>query len=127
MSFVDAIKSVYSNYVNFQGRARRSEYWWFYLFYVLVVIALSIVSAAVNESLGSLLTGIFVLGTFIPLLAAGVRRLHDTGRSGWWILIALVPLVGVIVLIIFFVGDSEAGPNKYGPNPKGGGAAPEAA
>jgi uncharacterized membrane protein YhaH (DUF805 family) len=127
MSFADAIKSVYTNYVNFQGRARRSEYWWFYLFYILAIAVLAGVLGAMNESVGDLLAGLFVLGTIIPLLAVGVRRLHDTGRSGWWILIGLVPVVGFIVLIIFFVGDSEAGANKYGPNPKGGGGEPVAA
>jgi uncharacterized membrane protein YhaH (DUF805 family) len=67
----------------------------------------------------SILSGLFVLANILPALAVGVRRLHDTGRSGWWLLIALIPLVGVIVLIIFYVQDSQPGVNKYGPNPKG--------
>jgi uncharacterized membrane protein YhaH (DUF805 family) len=121
MGFLDAVKSVYSNYFNFQGRARRSEYWWFYLFYVIVILVLSVLAGALGDAgvIFGVLYLVFLLGTIIPMLAAGVRRLHDTGRSGWWILIGLIPLVGAIVLLIFFVGDSQAGPNQYGDNPKG--------
>ena len=129
MGFMDAVKSVYSNYVNFQGRARRSEYWWFYLFYIIVAVVLQVLTATVSETLGGVLYLLFVLGTFLPMLAVAVRRLHDTGKSGWWILLALIPIVGAIVLIIFYVGDSQPGANKYGPNPKGvdAGPAPAAA
>jgi uncharacterized membrane protein YhaH (DUF805 family) len=116
MGFVDAIKSGFSNYVNFQGRARRSEYWFWFLFTVL----LGIVANLIDGMLGMyLLAGLATLATILPSIAVGVRRLHDTGRSGFWLFIALVPLVGAIVLIIFFIGDSAPGANKYGPNPKG--------
>lgn len=118
MNFMDAVKSVYSNYVGFQGRARRSEYWWWYLFYIIAYIIVVMVDQAVFGE-PSILSGLFVLANILPALAVGVRRLHDTGRSGWWLLIALIPLVGVIVLIIFYVQDSQPGVNKYGPNPKG--------
>lgn len=118
MNFMDAVKSVYSNYVGFQGRARRSEYWWWYLFYIIAYIVVVMVDQAVFGE-PSILSGLFVLANILPALAVGVRRLHDTGRSGWWLLIALIPLVGVIVLIIFYVQDSQPGVNKYGPNPKG--------
>lgn len=118
MNFMDAVKSVYSNYVNFQGRARRSEYWWWYLFYIVVYIVVLVVDQTIFGQ-PAILTGLFVLANIIPAIAVGVRRLHDTGRSGWWLLIGLIPLVGAIVLIVFFVMDSEAGVNKYGPNPKG--------
>ena len=118
MNVMDAVKSVYSNYVGFQGRARRSEYWWWYLFYIIAYIIVVMVDQAVFGE-PSILSGLFVLANILPALAVGVRRLHDTGRSGWWLLIALIPLVGVIVLIIFYVQDSQPGVNKYGPNPKG--------
>ncbi len=117
---MDAVKSVYSNYFNFQGRARRSEYWWFYLFAVIVAVVFNVI-AVMGDALtmvGSVLYMIFLIASIIPQLAVSVRRLHDTGRSGWWLLISLIPLVGAIVLIIFLVGDSQAGENKYGPNPK---------
>jgi len=99
---MDAVKSVYSNYVNFQGRARRSEYWWWYLFYIVVYIVVLMVDQTIFGQ-PSILTGLFVLANIIPAIAVGVRRLHDTGRSGWWLLIGLIPLVGAIVLIVFFV------------------------
>ena len=116
MGFVDAVKSGFSNYVNFQGRARRSEYWFWFLFTVL----LGIVANLIDGILGIyLLAGLATLAIILPSIAVGVRRLHDTGRSGFWLFIALVPLVGAIVLIIFLIGDSAPGANKYGPIPKG--------
>ncbi|MAK63372.1 MAG: hypothetical protein CMF75_01300 [Maricaulis sp.] len=116
MGFVDAAKSGLTNYVNFQGRARRSEYW----FWVLFVFVLSIVGGIIDGLLGTyLFGGLIALGTFLPSIAVAVRRLHDTGRSGFWLFLGLIPLVGFIVLIIFYIGESEAGSNKYGPNPKG--------
>ncbi|MFC4724153.1 DUF805 domain-containing protein [Glycocaulis abyssi] len=116
MNFMDAVKSVYSNYVGFQGRARRSEYWWWFLFYVIVYGVLYAVDMSVFGY--PMLAGLFALGSLIPAIAVGVRRLHDTGRSGWWILIGLVPLVGFIVLLIFYVMDSQPGVNQHGPNPR---------
>lgn len=115
MQPLDAVKSVYTNYVNFQGRARRSEYWWFYLFYLVVGIILVSTEASMSGTM--VLYTIFVLATFIPALAVTVRRLHDTSRSGWWILIAFVPIIGGIWLLVLLVLDSHA-ENKYGPNPK---------
>jgi uncharacterized membrane protein YhaH (DUF805 family) len=117
MNFMDAVKSVYSNYVGFHGRARRSEYWWWYLFYLIVYGVLYAIDLSVIGF--PALSGLFALASLLPGIAVGVRRLHDTGRSGWWLLIALIPLVGAIVLIIFFVMDSQPGVNKHGPNPKG--------
>lgn len=109
-------------YATFSGRSQRSEYWYFFLFYLLIVIALGLLDVALGtfdeeEGLG-LLSGIFVLAMLIPSLAVGVRRLHDIGRSGWWLLIALVPIIGTIVLVVFAVRDSDPGDNRYGPNPK---------
>ncbi|MEO8487402.1 MAG: DUF805 domain-containing protein [Betaproteobacteria bacterium] len=110
-------------YATFEGRARRREYWFFVLAVVLISIVLTIVDTVIgtyNSASGyGILSGIFALAMLVPSLAVGARRLHDTGRSGWWLLIGLVPLVGAIVLIVFFVLDSHPGTNAYGPNPKG--------
>jgi uncharacterized membrane protein YhaH (DUF805 family) len=106
---------VLKNYVGFQGRARRKEYWMFVLFSVIVSILLSIVDAI--ASLNSVLSGLYSLAVLLPSLAVGVRRLHDTGRSGWWLLISLIPLIGTIILLVFLCQDSQED-NVYGPNPK---------
>ncbi len=121
MSFMDAVKSVLTQYVGFSGRARRSEYWYYVLFNILVSIVAMIVGGLIRFPLLSTLISLALL---LPSLAVSVRRLHDTGRTGWWLLIGLVPVVGVIVLIVFAVQDSQPGNNQYGPNPK---AAPGAA
>ena len=100
MNFQESIKVCFNKYVDFSGRASRPEYWWFILFVFLGNVVLSIVShwAAV----------LFLLGTLLPQLAAASRRLHDTGRSGWWQLIGFIPLIGWIVLIVFLC--QESGP-----------------
>ena len=123
MSFGDAVKICLSKYVDFNGRARRSEYWWFFLFTVLVSIVASIIDAILGTDSGGtgLISGLASLALLLPGLAVGVRRLHDTSRTGWWILIGLIPIVGWIILLVFYVQDSH-GDNKYGPSPKGIGA-----
>ena len=98
MTFQDSIKVCFNKYVDFSGRASRSEYWWFALFLFLGYI----VTGMVNHWLYYL----FALGTLLPSLAAAARRLHDTGRSGWWQLISLIPLIGWIVLIVFLAQES---------------------
>lgn len=114
--------AVLKKYAVFEGRAQRAEYWYFILFYLLIYIGLSIVDGVTGtfdaKSGIGLLSGLFSLALLIPSLAAGARRLHDTGRSGWWLLIGLVPLIGAIVLIVFLVQDSTPGDNPHGPNPK---------
>nr|WP_315491027.1 DUF805 domain-containing protein [uncultured Rhodoferax sp.] len=102
MTFQESIQVCFSKYADFNGRAVRSEYWWFFLFIVLVSVATSLVSNTVSA--------LFSLATFIPSIAAATRRLHDTNRSGWWQLIALVPVIGWIVLVVFLAqeGKSEA-------------------
>ena len=117
MSFVDAIKSVFTQYVGFAGRARRSEFWYFYLFTILLSIVASIVQRAMTNSTNGIVTTIIGLAIVLPYLAVAVRRLHDTSRSGWWLLIGLIPVVGTIILIVFWVQDSH-GDNQYGPSPK---------
>lgn len=114
-----------SNFINFTGRARRSEYWYFTLGNVLVFIVLSGLISVFIDAVESLpeevaigIVGLFMLTMIIPSLAVSVRRLHDTGRSGWWLLISLIPYVGSIVLLIFYIQDSEPGTNKWGRNPK---------
>ena len=106
----------------FGGRARRKEYWYYFLFNALIAIVLGIidgVTGTFSREVGlGLLGGLYSLAVFIPGFAVSVRRLHDTGKSGWWLLIPLVPLVGVIVFLVFTVKDSEPGENQYGPNPK---------
>ncbi|MGG3927050.1 DUF805 domain-containing protein [Metabacillus fastidiosus] len=107
---------VLKKYAVFQGRARRKEYWMFTLFNVLISIVLSIIE--VVGDMPSILTGIYSLSILLPSLAVTARRLHDIGKSGWWILISLIPLIGAIVLLVFTCQDSEEGSNQYGPNPK---------
>ena len=110
--YLDVLKK----YAVFNGRARRKEYWMFILFYFIIAVVLSIIEAFVG--IVGVLSGLYGLAMLIPGIAVGVRRLHDTNRSGWWLLIGLVPLIGAIVLLVFFVQDSQAGENQHGPNPK---------
>ena len=110
--YLEALKK----YAVFSGRARRTEYWMFMLFNVIAGIILGIVDAILGT--GGVLGAIYALAVLIPGLAVSVRRLHDTSRSGWWLLIAFVPIVGAIVLLVFSLQDSTPGPNAYGPNPK---------
>ena len=118
--YLDVLKK----YTVFEGRAHRTEFWMFALFNFLISIGLSIIDNVIGTATtsGGLLSGLYSLAVLIPALAVGARRLHDTGRSGWWQLIGLLPCVGWIVLIIFYVQDSQPGANQYGPNPKGGAA-----
>jgi uncharacterized membrane protein YhaH (DUF805 family) len=125
MTFQDAVRTCLTQkYAGFLGRARRSEYWFFVLFTVVVGIVASIVDAILGTRSGSgagLIQALAQLALLLPGIAVGVRRLHDTSRSGWWLLLGLIPVVGAIVLIVFFVQDSH-GENRYGPSPKALGA-----
>jgi len=107
---------VLKKYAVFEGRARRKEYWMFVLCNALVSIVLSLILHVLD--IPSLFF-LYALAVLIPSIAVGVRRLHDTDRTGWWYLIGLIPLVGAIILIVFFATDSQPGSNQYGPNPKG--------
>jgi len=113
---------VLKKYAIFNGRARRKEYWYFYLFYMLIYIALIIIDVVAGvfsaEAGIGLLSGIYTIALLIPGIAVGVRRLHDTNRSGWWLLIGLIPIIGAILLIVFLASDSKPEENQYGPNPK---------
>lgn len=119
---MDWYLKVLKQYADFSGRARRKEYWYFFLFNLLIAFALGVidgVTGSFSQQLGmGLLGGIYSLFVLIPGLAVSVRRLHDTGRSGWWLLISLVPLIGAIVLLVFLVSDSKPEENEYGASPK---------
>ncbi len=115
-NIVDWTVKVLKNYVNFEGRARRKEYW----FYTLAIFITIIIAMILDNILGTgfLLYAIVVLGTFLPSLAVGIRRLHDTNRSGWWYLICLIPLIGPILLIIWLASETIREPNQWGPPAK---------
>jgi uncharacterized membrane protein YhaH (DUF805 family) len=120
-------------YADFTGRARRSEYWLFTLFVIIVGVVFSILtgitagSGAAGQMNGATMAltgiyGIFGLAVLIPSIAVGFRRLHDTDRSAWWLLIAFIPLVG-LVLLVFYILPGTTGPNRFGPDPKASGTA----
>jgi uncharacterized membrane protein YhaH (DUF805 family) len=114
MSFGDAVRTCFSRYAEFTGRAGRPEYWWFFLSYVIAYIVVAIIGGALHASW---LAWIVLLVYLVPSIAAAVRRLHDTGRSGWWYLIGLIPFVGFIILLVLLAGEGQPGPNEYGPPP----------
>jgi len=126
-------KVVYDNYANFDGRARRSEYWYFTLFNIIVAMVAGILffitgalfieteALMIIPYLPIIALGLYLLFTIIPGIAVAIRRLHDTGKSGWWYLLGVIPIVsyiGGIVLLVFYCMDSDVGRNEYGPNPK---------
>lgn len=112
---------VLNKYATFDGRARRAEYWYFFLFNILIGMGFGIVDSSIgsiSETGTGLLSGLYTLAIVIPNLAVTVRRLHDIGKSGWMILVAFIPLIGFFWLLILLAADSEREGNKYGPNPK---------
>jgi uncharacterized membrane protein YhaH (DUF805 family) len=116
VSFQEAVQTVLTQkYFDFSGRARRSEYWFFALFSFLVYLVAYVIGLAIGTQI---LYYLVALGFLLPGLGVAVRRLHDTGKSGWWILIGIIPLIGAIVLLVFTVTDSDPGDNQYGPSPK---------
>ncbi|HLV00732.1 MAG TPA: DUF805 domain-containing protein [Acidobacteriota bacterium] len=108
---------VLRKYAVFHGRERRRVFWWFVLVHVGILVVLSLFEFLLTGQ-ASVLVGLYNLAVFIPGLAVTVRRLHDTGRTGWWVLIGLIPFFGSLILLIFMLLDSEPGTNQYGPNPK---------
>ena len=110
------------HYADFNGRARRSEYWYFALFNLIISFVIGftfgVIAGILDMPALDNLTYLWSLVVFIPGLAVSVRRLHDIGRSGWWLLLSLIPLVGSIILIIWCCFDSQPGANQYGSNPK---------
>lgn len=118
---MDWYLKVLKNYVGFSGRARRKEYWMFTLFSVIVSIVLMLIDGAIgsmNEGGFGLLSGLYSLAVLLPSLAVSFRRLHDIDKSAWWLLIALVPFIGAIVLLVFAVMEGTRGENRFGPDPK---------
>ncbi|MFM6323452.1 MAG: DUF805 domain-containing protein [Microcystis panniformis] len=107
---------VLKKYAVFNGRARRKEYWMFFLFNIIIAFVLDFVEGLVGSP--GVIGLLYSLAVLIPGIAVSVRRLHDTERSGWWLLIAFVPIIGDIVLLVFMVQDSKSGQNQYGANPK---------
>ena len=127
MGFVDALTTVYRNkYATFSGRASRSEYWWGYLGYVVIatvlqifalVGAIALIDAGEIAALPGLIALVGIIGMIIPSIAVSVRRLHDTGKSGWMLLIIFIPCIGFILWIVWMVEDGQAHDNAYGPVP----------
>ena len=123
MGFAEAIRSFWSNYATFKGRARRSEYWFIQLFLIITNVAVGAIDFAlmngdvdrfIANGGGGIVGLVWIFVTIVPALAVLVRRLHDTGKSGWWVLMGFVPFAGAIVLFVFSVLDSTPGENKYG-------------
>lgn len=112
-NIVDWFKKGLSNYTNFSGRARRKEFWFFTLAQFIIAIIAMILDSILFDSIG-LFYALVTLGLFIPSLAVAIRRLHDTGRSGWWFLVSFLPLIGGIVLIVFLAGDTKYESNQWG-------------
>ncbi len=116
-------KLALSRWQDYQGRSRRREYWYFYLSSMIVGFAaqllISFLIPVLGNAICTLLLFLVGIAIFIPYLAVLIRRLHDTGKSGWWALLNLLPLIGAIILIVFTVQDSQPGSNQWGANPKG--------
>lgn len=114
MDFMQAVKTVLNNYANFNDRSSRSEFWWWTLAYMIAYVAIYMVGSILG--MGELLGGVLALGLLVPNVAVAVRRFHDIGKSGWWVLIFIIPLIGFIALLYFFTKPS-AGSNQYGEGP----------
>ncbi len=133
MDIGTSVKTCFSKYVTFSGRAQRSEFWWWVAFCVVMNIILSIIDGMLFSRVvgvpGSftattsipVFSGIFGLATMLPSISVAVRRLHDTDRSGWWYWLALIPLIGGIILLVWFASKGTNGSNRFGPDPLGGG------
>ncbi len=124
------LTDVLKKYAVFSGRARRKEYWMFMLANIVVGVVIGLLGAATAgpdgapSTIATIVLWVYSIAILLPSLAVTVRRLHDTDRSGWWILISLIPLIGAIVLIIFYVTDGTKGPNRFGADPKAPTVAP---
>ena len=125
MTFGEAVRSGFDHYVKFDGRASRPAFWWWFLFGILVGIGATIIDAIIGSF--GVVSGLAGLALLLPNLSVAIRRLHDTDHTGWWVLIGLIPIIGFIVLLIFYLRQSDPGENRYGPPPAEGVAAPTAA
>lgn len=115
MEFFPAVKSAYAHYATFEGRASRSEFWWFALFNLIATMLLGFVDDVIGTY--PLLYGLFSLASLLPSLALGVRRLHDINKSGWYYLLICIPLIGVIVLFVWSCLKGTPDANRFGDNP----------
>jgi uncharacterized membrane protein YhaH (DUF805 family) len=121
MTFGQAISSGFQNYVNFTGRTPRSGFWYWILFYVIVFIVTGIIDrVAFPDADISPLASLAWLALLLPNLSVGARRLHDTDRSGWFLLLSFIPLIGIIILIVWWCQRGTSGPNRFGPDPLAG-------
>lgn len=112
MSLGQSVVTVLKNYAVFRGRASRPEFWWYYLVYVIATLIVAFIDGAIGA--GNILIAIFVLALFLPTLAVTIRRLHDSDKRGWWVLIQLIPIVGTIVMLVFLVSKGTPGDNRFG-------------
>lgn len=123
MTMMQAVRRCFERYATFSGRARRAEFWWFTLFNLVASFLLGLLDGLLfgyGAPVAQPFATLYSLAVLLPSLAVAARRLHDTGRSAWWLLLLLVPLIGVLVLLFFYVTSGERGANAYGPDPKGG-------
>jgi uncharacterized membrane protein YhaH (DUF805 family) len=125
MTFSEAVKDGFDHYTKFDGRASRPAFWWWFLFGVLVAIGANIIDAIIGT--WGVVNGLAALALLLPNLSVAIRRLHDTDHSGWWVLIGLIPLIGFIVLLVFYLREGDPGENRYGPPPVAGAPAPSPA
>lgn len=114
MGFTEAVASVLGKYAVFSGRAPRSEYWWWYLFEIVVSLVVFLLVDAISAEAVDGVSLVITLALIIPTLAVTVRRLHDTNRTGWWLFINLIPVVGWVVFLVFLILPGTPGPNRYG-------------
>lgn len=114
MDFMTAVKTCFSKYFTIQGRAQRSEYWWYALFTIIVAIIATLIDSMIGVPIFYL---IFALGTLAPSICVAIRRIHDKDKSGWWLLIGLVPIIGALYLLYMFVTRGTEGDNRFGPDP----------
>lgn len=117
MGFSEAVTTCLNKYVDFKGRARRSEFWYFVLFQFILSILAAIIDKVIFGTNGNLLGAVVALGLFLPGLAVSVRRLHDINRSGWWVLVALIPLIGWLVVLYWNCQKGTDGANQFGDAP----------
>lgn len=118
---MDWYLKVLKNYANFEGRARRKEYWMFLLFNIIIAIVLGIIDGVLGMRTSSgfgVLGSLYSLAVLLPGIAVAARRLHDIGKSGWWQLIVFIPFIGAIVLIVWYATAGNGGSNQYGADPK---------
>lgn len=124
MTFAEAVRSGFDHYVKFDGRASRPAFWWWFLFGILVGIGATLIDLIIGSF--GVVSGLASLALLLPNLSVAIRRLHDTDHTGWWVLIGLIPIIGFIVLLIFYLRQSDPGENQYGPPPSEGVPAPTA-